>query len=109
MKNIRKIDSIDTLEEALNSKQAFIFKNSPLCPISTAAKREFQEFAQKTDNNIELYSVDVISSRNLSQDIERRTGITHQSPQVILIKNGKPAWNASHWNITTNSLKEAVQ
>ena len=52
--------------------------------------------------------VDVARSKDLSLEIARRTGVTHESPQVILFRNGKAAWSASLYDITTEAVNEAM-
>jgi bacillithiol system protein YtxJ len=51
----------------------------------------------------------VQESRSLSDLVARETGIRHESPQVILFRNGEPVWNTSHHGITAESLREALE
>lgn len=49
------------------------------------------------------------SARELSAEIENRLGVDHQSPQVIVLRNGQVVWNASHFKITADAVAEAVR
>ena len=79
-----------------------VFKHSNRCPISSAAYREMQKL------NGEVSMVDVNSSRNISEEFARVTGIKHESPQVIILRNGNAVWNASHFDVQASAIKEAV-
>ena len=54
--------------------------------------------------NLTAFTVDVRAQRPLSQQIAARSGVEHESPQIILLRRGIPIWNASHYDITTNAL-----
>jgi len=92
MVEIEKIVDKETIEQAFNVQKTIIFKDSIRCPVSAAARKEFAEFAEKCEENIELYMVDVIAKRELSKEIAKMTGVVHQSPQVILLEKGKIKW-----------------
>jgi bacillithiol system protein YtxJ len=83
-----------------------LFKHSPVCPISAAALEEWQEFRAARPDVPALF-VDVIADRSVARGLSQECGIAHQSPQAILFKDGKPAWNASHGAITAASLGAA--
>ena len=85
-----------------------MFKHSKKCPISADARHHVETFAETCDNSISLYMVDVIEDRNLSDEIERRTGIAHHSPQVIFIRDKKITGTATHWNITFDALTKGI-
>ena len=54
--------------------------------------------------NLTAFTVDVRAQRPLSQQIAARSGVQHESPQVIIFRRGTPVWNASHQDITTDAL-----
>jgi bacillithiol system protein YtxJ len=54
--------------------------------------------------DLDAYLVDVRAQRALSQQIAARSGIRHESPQVIIFRRGLPIWNASHDEITAGEL-----
>ncbi|HEY4553618.1 MAG TPA: bacillithiol system redox-active protein YtxJ [Bacillaceae bacterium] len=82
-----------------------VFKHSTTCPISASAYQEYISFETELDK----YVVKVIESRPVSNEIANDIGVTHQSPQIFLIKEEKPLWNASHWHITEKSIEEAIK
>jgi len=53
---------------------------------------------------VQAYLVDVRAQRSLSQQIAARTGVQHESPQVIIVRRGACIWNASHHDITASDI-----
>ncbi|MBI2258304.1 MAG: bacillithiol system redox-active protein YtxJ [Flavobacteriia bacterium] len=89
-----------------NSNEPFlIFKHSTRCSISSMALRHFEsEF--HTDTNCQLFLLDLLIHRDISNQIAELTGVQHQSPQIILIKNKQILLNASHENISANEIEQ---
>jgi bacillithiol system protein YtxJ len=100
--NITSVDELDKLFGASREKAVLIFKHSNACPISANAYEEMTRIPAQ----VNIVTVQV--SRELSNEIEKRTGIDHHTPQAILIKDGRPVWSATHWNITADSVKQAL-
>jgi bacillithiol system protein YtxJ len=101
------IKDFELLEKVLHAEKAILYKHSPICGVSHAAKREVDRFVQ-TNDDIPVYAIDVRSERHLSQKAAMRLDVRHESPQAILIVNGRSVWNASHFDITAESLADAV-
>ena len=99
-----KIDNHDTLENLLTDstkKPVIVFKHSNACSISARAYREME----KVDG---VNIVEVQSARDVSHELANRTGVRHETPQAILLKDGRPVWKASHFRITTEALTQAL-
>ena len=109
MDKIRKIMNIDELNDIFNEDKVIILKHSPACPISAGARMRFEEFVKNCEKDAKFYIVDVLSGRGISKEIENRTGIKHESPQVICLKNGKCVLNKSHFEINSSALNEALE
>lgn len=95
--------------KAADAPAVLIFKRSPICPTSFFAEGIFNRVITKLKENpaLQIFSVDVIANRPISQRIAADTGVQHQSPQAILILAGrKIAWTASHGDIDEAALKE---
>lgn len=86
------------LDAAFSAPAALLFKNSTTCPISAAARHEMQRLLEQRPD-APLLVVDVNAHADLSREIARRTGIEHDSPQIILLTHGVPRWHASHYAI----------
>ncbi len=99
---ITEPSEFDQLTAASHEAPVLLFKHDTTCRISAAAHRQLE----RVDGEIPL--VDVERSKGLSLDIARRTSVTHESPQVILFRDGEVAWSASLFDITTEAVNEAM-
>lgn len=84
-----------------------IFKHSPTCGISNRAFTEVSVFAD-AHPELPILLVDVLAQRSLSQQIAEELGVLHASPQVILVADGQPLWNASHGRVTMRAIEGAL-
>ena len=101
-----RITETKAFEELLSrskERPVVIFKHSTACPISARAYRQMELF----EGEVEL--VEIQRARELSREIEDKTGVAHESPQVIVLRNGQVVWNASHWEIKAETVAEAVR
>ena len=97
--------------KASQDAPVFVFKHSTQCPISAGAAYRTNEFLSKEadKNTPKVYYVKVIETRPVSQKIEAETKVKHESPQLLLIEEGKAVWNTSHEDITSNTIKMALK
>jgi bacillithiol system protein YtxJ len=100
---ITDINAFQGLIERSKERPVVIFKHSLTCPVSAGAYDQMAEFAG------EVALVEVQQARELSREIENRLGLAHESPQVIVLRNGQVVWNASHFKITADAVTEAVR
>lgn len=108
---IRELSATAQIGEILETsaqRPVFLFKHSTACGTSSAAWRDFQQWAAN-EPRAEFWRVLAIERRELSQYVEQRTGVRHESPQVLLFHNGKVVWQQSHWRITLQALRQALQ
>ncbi len=97
----RAQEFMQLLERSLE-RPVVIFKHSTTCPISAAAYYEMEEFEG------EVVLVEVQRARELSREIEKLTGIRHESPQVLILEKGSVVWNASHRRVKALAVAEAI-
>ena len=95
------------LDALLASDQLLLFKHSPTCPISAQAFFEYRRFCEAHADVPTLW-LHVIEQRPASLSVAEATGVTHESPQALWIKEGEVAWHASHGAITLASLAAAT-
>lgn len=96
------VDQLDALFERSREQAILLFKHSITCGISFSAYRE----VGAVDAEINL--VVVQTERQISNEIARRTGIGHQSPQAIVLRNGKALYHASHHHISSEAITELL-
>ncbi|MCF2219017.1 MULTISPECIES: bacillithiol system redox-active protein YtxJ [Chryseobacterium] len=103
----KKIESEEDLEKAIQDSfqhRIAIFKHSTSCFISKTVLRNFEKEIENLDQKIDLYYLDLLAHRPVSNKIAEDLGVTHQSPQLIVIENGKAVNNASHQNISVDQI-----
>ncbi|GGI29985.1 MULTISPECIES: bacillithiol system redox-active protein YtxJ [Staphylococcus] len=101
-----KLTSIDQFEQVIQQyPYVFVLKHSNTCPISERAMDQFNKFLYERD--MDGYYLIVQEERELSNYIEEKTGIKHESPQAFYFVNGEASWHESHDNITVSSLAKA--
>ncbi|MBS1594881.1 MAG: bacillithiol system redox-active protein YtxJ [Bacteroidetes bacterium] len=76
-----------------------IFKHSTRCSISAMVKRALERDWTASADTLPVYYLDLIAFRPISNEIARRFEVIHESPQMLLIKEGKVAYHASHSEI----------
>ncbi len=99
---------LEQLLERSKTHPVLIFKHSTQCPISAQVYKEFTDFVESS-GELACGLVLVIENRGLSNTIAERLNVRHQSPQAIILKDGRATWHASHWSITADSLCEALR
>lgn len=103
-----KFHEINTSAELENLfQQSFnspvvLFKHSVTCPISTNV------FDEISEADAEINLIIVQKARNISTEIAQKTGIRHESPQAIVLKDGKAIYHASHYDITAEEVRKVV-
>lgn len=105
---LEKIARFEELKQLLQEKETlFLLKNSTTCPISHEAFRQYEKFA---DEQVEpSYYLNVQEAKIFSNEIAETFSVKHESPQILLFKNGSITWHTSHWNITYKNLKEQLK
>ena len=100
---ITETDELERLLARSHDAPVVLFKHSTTCPISSAAYKQMSQ----VENEVSM--VVVQRARNVSSEIAERTGIRHESPQAIVLRNGEAVWTASHFDITAGAVEKAVR
>ena len=95
---------LNEVKDLSNTKPQLIFKHSTRCSISSMAKSRLEK--KTASGEIDFYYLDLIKHRNISQKIAEEFDVSHESPQVLLIKNGKCVYDESHSGITMDEITE---
>jgi bacillithiol system protein YtxJ len=93
-------------EKSYNTPQV-IFKHSTRCSISGVAKRRLDN--EEIPDGIDFYYLDLLSFRSLSNKIAEQFAVYHESPQVLLIKNGECVYDESHIAIQMDDILEQAK
>ena len=104
-RHLTDLGQLNEIIDLSTEKTILIFKHSTRCSISRMALRQFENEFDLQDKVIP-YFLDLLEFRNVSNEIVSRFDVVHQSPQLILIKDGKAIYNASHSDIEVEVLKQ---
>jgi bacillithiol system protein YtxJ len=107
----RKLADLGQLNEIIelsNQKHILIFKHSTRCSISRFALKNFENEYAFTAEELQPYLLDLLEYRAISNEITNRFDVMHQSPQILLIKEGKCVYDDSHDGIEVNKLKKFI-
>lgn len=103
------LTSLQQLDEIKSSDgYSLIFKHSTRCSISLMAKRSFEADWEVIPVDTKLYFLDLISFREISNQIAENFQVAHQSPQILLIKDGDCVLEASHSDISADEVAEVM-
>lgn len=106
-------DALWAAQKNTAAARLLIFKKSPICPTSHWVEDAFNKFVSVLGGpqvqSLDIVVVDVVNQRPLSRKIAADTGVTHQSPQALLIApGGKVTWHASHGDVDEEALAKAL-
>ncbi|HZS44024.1 MAG TPA: bacillithiol system redox-active protein YtxJ [Blastocatellia bacterium] len=115
---LKDVDELKAVIGDSDKSPVILFKHSLTCPISAHAFREMNKFQAEGSDEGPIVGpiispiirmIVVQRSRSISDAVANQLGVRHESPQVILVRNGKAVWHASHYDITEESLHELLQ
>lgn len=86
-------------------KDCYVYKHSTACSLSATTA----QIVNNTNFDLPVYWVDVIEQRKLSNQIAKRYGVRHESPQIIKIEQGQSTAVFSHHQIAPNQLEQAIR
>ena len=110
--HLTTVAELDAALSGSTSRPILIFKHSATCGTSAFAHEEIDEIDLLIEEEglpVDLFVVGVQSARAVSDAIETRLRVRHESPQVLLISNGQVIWRASHFRVTAKAMAEALR
>ena len=99
--------ALDELVTRSHDAPVVLFKHSTTCPISARAHHQMAKLPEGVAGKVSL--VVVQGARELSRRVAEQTGVRHESPQAIILRNGQAVWSASHFDITAEAVEQAVR
>jgi len=104
-KQLTDLIQIESIDEQSITKSVLIFKHSTRCSISSAALNRIERnWKEEYNDNLDVYYLDLLQYRGLSNFIAEHYKIIHQSPQALIIKGGKCVFYQTHSEINLNDL-----
>ena len=99
---------LDHIASKSSTKTQVIFKHSTRCGISSMVMKQFADMYNLTEKDLDLYYLDLLSYRDVSNEVGYKFQVMHQSPQLLVIKNGVVVKHASHSAINEFDLAQLV-
>lgn len=93
---LQDLVQLENIIEKSKTKPQLVFKHSTRCGISSRVKRQFENHYPLTSNEVDLYYLDLLAYRTLSNAIAEHFKVPHESPQLLVIKDGVVVAHASH-------------
>ena len=103
-KPLQSVSELDTINAISHDKAVLIFKHSTRCSISRMALKQFENDYTIDPTKMDSYFLDLLNFRSVSNEIANMFLVEHQSPQVLLIKDGKCIYHASHSQIDAETI-----
>jgi bacillithiol system protein YtxJ len=114
--DLSDIESLNRFLARSSDSPIVLFKHSETCGISDRAYTEMLKLTEQTTNSsqapiagIPIGIVGVQTARDVSNEVEARTGVAHESPQVFVLLGGQVVWSASHGSVRAKAVEQAVR
>ena len=106
---LKNWDQLGEIVRYSHEKPVVIFKHSTRCGVSSMVLRSFENHYNLEDGSVRIYYLDLLAHRDLSNEVAMRFQVIHQSPQILVIKNGQTVYHASHHSIHAQDLEALVE
>ncbi|WP_341215478.1 bacillithiol system redox-active protein YtxJ [uncultured Wocania sp.] len=105
---LNELPQLDFIENKSTTKTQVVFKHSTRCGISRMVMKQFVDTYNFTEKDLDLYYLDLLNYRDVSNEVGYKFQIMHESPQLIIIKNGVVVAHASHGAINDLDLNQFI-
>jgi len=105
----QRIEDLDRLLAQSSDRPLLLFKHSLTCGTSAEALDELVDHLREDKLDARYAIVTVQSHRELSNAVSVRLGVRHETPQALLIRDGRVIWSASHFRVTAAAVQSAIR
>jgi bacillithiol system protein YtxJ len=105
---LNDVQSLDAAIAESRERPVLLFKHSRHCGVSCEALDELRSHLDGTARPVAYKMITVQTHRPVSDAVAKLLGVRHETPQAILLRDGKVVWNASHFRITATELDKAL-
>ena len=105
---LTNLDQLKTVDAQSNTRIQVIFKHSTRCGISRMVLKQFELDYYLTENHLDLYYLDLLNYREISNEIAVKFQVMHESPQLLVIKNGEAVAYENHGGINSLELSNYI-
>ena len=101
---LTNIAELETIKALSATESVFVFKHSTRCGISSMVLKRFEKLFTEEHQHLKVYYLDLLNYRAISDEVGYTFQVMHQSPQLLVIKNGVAVHHASHYDILEINL-----
>ena len=102
------IEEINNIKEISKTQSILIFKHSTRCGISRMVMKQFESLFNEENKHLKVYYLDLLNFREVSSKLSEVFQVIHQSPQLLVVKNGISVYDESHYEITKVNLSKYI-
>ena len=102
------IEEINNIKEISKIQSILIFKHSIRCGISRMVMKQFESLFNEENKHLKVYYLDLLNFREVSSKLSEVFQVIHQSPQLLVVKNGISVYQESHYEITKVNLSKYI-
>ena len=103
-----KAEQLEEIKQLSFDSPVVIFKHSVSCGISAMAKHKLEAAWDFPEDALHFYYLDLLAHRSISNLVADTFGVVHQSPQILVIRNGEAVYDTSHHMVSTEAIKKAI-
>jgi bacillithiol system protein YtxJ len=107
--HVQRLEELDALIEESSNRPLLLFKHSMSCGTSYEALDELIDHLNEERLPARYAIITVQTHRELSTSVAKRLGVRHETPQALLIREGRVVWSASHFRVTGGALQAAIE
>jgi bacillithiol system protein YtxJ len=107
--SLQRIDELERLIAASEAQPVLLFKHSYTCGVSAEALDELITHLNEENSAVQYAMVTVQTHRDISNAVSTKLGVRHETPQALLLRNGRVVWSASHFRVNADSLAKALR
>jgi bacillithiol system protein YtxJ len=106
---VEHVDELHRLIAESDSRPVLLFKHSYTCGVSMEALDELVSHMNLTATGAQYAMVTVQTHRAVSNAVAQKLGVRHETPQALLIRDGRVVWSASHFRVTAAAVEDAIR
>jgi bacillithiol system protein YtxJ len=108
MEDLNDTNGVSFIQSQSFKDWVIVFKHSKRCSISSMSLSRFTTNLAEIEKEANVYLLDLIKFRNISNELAAVFNVQHESPQILIINKGECVYNASHFNIKTSEIIKVV-
>jgi bacillithiol system protein YtxJ len=110
--NLTSLERLEQLDRLIIESQAqpvLLFKHSYTCGVSAEALDELITHLNEDNPDVRYAMVTVQTHRDISNAVSAKFGVRHETPQALLVRDGRVVWSASHFRVNAEELNKALR